>query len=56
MRINVVRFRNSQDKASSVVLNLLGDTEDSQKKDSSNNLDVKGKAETRVLVASVDRR
>ena len=45
MRRNVVRFRNSQSKASSVVLNLslvcLGDTEDIQKEECCNNQDVK---------------
>ena len=34
----------------------LGDNEDSRKEKSCNNLDVKTKAETKVFVASVDRR
>ena len=60
MRRNVVSFRNSkqgEQRCSEPSVVCLGDTEDIQKEKSCNNQDVKEKkAETRVFVASVDRR
>ena len=55
----VVSFRNSQDKRAALFepsVVCLGDTKDSQKWESCINQGMKLKAETRVFVASVDRR
>ena len=55
-----MRFRNSEQgeqRCSEPSVVCLGDIDDSQKEESCNNQDVKEqKAETRVFLASVDRR